>query len=513
MPHVQSATTDTAHLDRTSMMPSAPSSTTSIDASIMLRALEGTRWLVVDSNAQAAEAIARVLRTAGAQVKRVDVVGLQLSRLHTFDAQLVLVDEGQDLRFLQDRMVSHAALRWACTLSLPWSSLWQDASGDPNVEVLARAAYGWLDADRNVHDLACGEGDVFSTHNGALGAIRTLRAVSRANNVFRLSFAGEGAQGHVETAGNLLLGAWFQQGTEPMLMGAEALAGVIEMPEAAVTVRRKVRPKAPWFVLPIDEGLALALEVIRERRLGECDDSPTMRIDPELVAEAVRQEQNDAPSEAVISMPAHTMPAASIPSPAPHSQVGPRALVAAAILSVAATIILFARPAQGPVPPQAPAAQAVVLKPSAPATQAPPPDDRLRKTTLPTAARPLILGSTANEATANKPRAELPRTDPEAELSPSQFGDAESNLSHALATRAKAALLRRDLDEAYTLAERATVLRPRHPQYRLLLGDALAASERHEEALEQYKVGLSLRPDSRTLKQRLARTQAALDQY
>ncbi len=506
-------------------------------------ALDGTRWLVVDSQPQSrAQAIARELRAAGCHVRRVDVVGLQLARLSAFDAQLVLIDDGQDMRFLQERIGSHAGLRWANILRTAWPALWHDGSAKPDLEALARHALPLLEPDRALHELARGTGDLFEVPSEPLGPIRALRAVCMANDVFRVTFANEGAQGHVELAGKLLLGAWFQRGTDPMLMGAEALAGAIDMDSALVTVRRKVRPKAPWFVKPLDEALELALHSIRERRLGEHDDSPTMRIAPELIAEAVGDEALDPESEAtrimvVPSTPApgvqtpsthtpsaqalsaHTLsahtPSASTPIPSlPPARSGglprlsmPAALGALAVLGLLAAGLSLMRssaPTSAVTPGRASSQAEASVAPGAGAVLRTPIISKSQASAGAVIGRAAPKPSTAPLPTKRSPKAATPTA---------RLTDLQSRNITGLAARAKSALLSRDLVSARALAERAITLRPRRAEFRLLYGDVLAASDRHQEALAQYREGLRLRPQSRTLQQRLARVKAAQAQY
>ena len=110
--------------------------------------LGGTRWLLVANDAVSSDGLACALREFAAQVRLIDPAGLSLARLGAFDAQVVLSERGQDLRFLRERIAGHPVLRWATQLSLAWSELWSVNSDQPELGRLAHAALPLLEPDR-----------------------------------------------------------------------------------------------------------------------------------------------------------------------------------------------------------------------------------------------------------------------------------------------------------------------------------------------------------------------------
>lgn len=453
--------------------------------------LEGIRWLIVDSDHAAAAAIARELSLMGCHARLVDAVGLELSQLSVYDAHVVLVDETQDIRFLHERMEQHAGLRYAGVLRFSFAELWQKGAHKPDLSVLAEKVKSLLEPDVTLRARACGSENHFDTHTDAIGIIRCLRAIISGNDVFRVTLRTERCEAHIELAGHLVLGAWYESEGEPALMGEAALASAIELTDAAISVRRKVRPETPWLVLPLDAALEHALWVVRDRRVLEHDDSPTLRIPSPLMqaqvadADAETELEDDAEADVPLT---RAVPTVSIPAPprAPSRFLG---VAVFAALMVAGLLVVGMRRKQPLSRVDAePAALAAPVRTGA-----------VRATETPTASQPKLPSSVpelrneaANEAQAELASAPLPTP-------------ATATNAREVAAQATQALAAGDLDAAERWARRAIQLRPRKLQYEVLLGDVLAESGRMAEALAQYENALSKRPSSRTVKQRISR--------
>ena len=237
--------------------------------------LSGTRWLLVANDAVSSDGLACALRDASAQVRMIDPGGLSVARLGAFDAQVVLSERGQDLRFLRERIAGHPVLRWAAQLSLAWSELWSVNSTQPELGRLAHAALPWLEPDRALARVVRGGVSRFEVPLDRMGPVRALRVLCSEQDVFRAQFKSQHERGYVEVAGELVVSASFELDGFPQITGVQAFARVLELPCVRATVERRVRLSTPTLSLPFEKALELAVSDIRER---DGSDSPTLRM-------------------------------------------------------------------------------------------------------------------------------------------------------------------------------------------------------------------------------------------
>jgi len=468
---------------------------------------QGIRWLLVDSEAYALDVLARELRFAGGHVRHVDPVGLRLLELSRDDAHIVLVDESQDIRFLEDRIAFHTGFRWASILRLPFSELFARGDHAPDLDLLIERVAPLLASDRALAALACGPDGEFHSSADGLGVLRCLRAIATASDVFRVNLREADEEAQIELAGPLVLGARAERPLEPTLLGEEALALAIELHGAEITVRRKVRPETPWLVMPLDEALERALQLAHERRIASHDDSPTLRLpSPFVTVEQVEPALEPQESSLLDSTPptrnAQAIPTRNVPTVPMRPPRGRfdhvyRLLAAATLLAALTFFVVDRMQTSGP-------SNASAVVDALPVSASPGVASLgsvSKQGTEPLEKAPAINSKVAESPPAAPPVRAALATEP-ATPPPQQSGASE------LAATALKALARGELALARSAAERASSLRPRKLQYRVLLADVLAASGDTERALAEYERALAQRPGSRSIKQRIAKLRA-----
>jgi hypothetical protein len=516
-----------------------------------------SRWLLVAGDAVSADALACSLRELGALVRLIDPAGLAIARLGAFDAQVLLSERGQDLRFLRERLTSHPILRWTSQLSFPWAEIWEPETRIPALGRLAAMAQPWLEPERALQRVVRSGSSRFEVNLDRLGPVRALRRLSQERDVFRVVFSSQQERGTVEIAGELVVAASFELPGFPALSGVQAFARVLEVPVGRATVERRVRLSTPSVSLPFDQALELALVDIRERDGSE---SPTLRIPSPLslleVEEAGALSPVDGlavvrplepPQRAVSVAP----PPLVVPLP-PPTALGPELRESG--------VVGRGRPAPIELEPTEGVGRPLAQQP-APWTSlgAPLTSDSLRPTMITdevqrkrsrlswlgliAGALAVALGvmvatehlwqladeseqprtsvTRAGESTAKPaPPAilEKPVTPPAARLPaalpapvvpapPVPAAHEASSIDDAgeVERRLREALSAHDGAAAVRWGERLVELKPKRARHRLLYGDALAAAGRPAEALEQYRLAATWAPKSRQVRNRLSR--------
>jgi hypothetical protein len=523
--------------------------------------LADTRWLVVAGDAVSADALACALRELGAFVRLIDPAGLALARLGAFDAQVLLSERGQDLRFLRERLSSHPILRWTSQLSFPWVEIFEPQTRLPALGRLSQMALPWLEPERVLAKVARSGSSRFEVQLDRLGPIRALHRLSQERDVFRVVLSAQQERGMVELAGELVVGASFELPGFPPLSGVEAFARVLELPVARATVERRVRLSVPSISMPFEAALELALSDIRERDGSE---SPTLRI-PSPLSLMEPDEQALSPPEGLavvhpLDPPPRPVAIAPPPLKVPPLPMMPSALPPelrdSGVIGRGRPAPIEIEPTEGvgrPTPRPAPAPWPLSAPLSSDSLRPTMVDPPLRKSSrlswlgvLGAAlavtvaamigaeqvwelldepepqARPISAvtsrGETPVPAAAphivEKPVPAKAVAEPVAEAKgpvvpapPTPAADEAQELTDTseIELRLREAIDAEDAAAAVAWGQRLIELKPERARYRVLYGDALAAAGRSAEALEQYQLAHKWAPRSRLVKKRLAR--------
>jgi hypothetical protein len=438
--------------------------------------LHGSRWLVVEGEPGATEAIVAALESMGCVVRCLDAEGRKGPLLGPFDAQIVLSDSAQEARLLGERLRTHPGLRWASVLRFAWSSLWLPGETTPTVALLATRAHALLEPDRALGQLVRTAPASFTPSVETLGPVRTLRALCAHGDVLRVHFAAADRQARVEVGGGLVLNATFQDRDGRVIAGEEAFAAVLELVHAEVTVERRERPEVLSLVAPVEEALALAM-ISRPPRFDVEAPRPLPTLPPpRVVLEEPRAR------EALASRPApQARLAANTLDDERPKRLGPAAAVAGALIGATLGVVIAYRATR-----------------ESPAPEAPPPALTTGQVEAAPAEEPAV-------AAAARP---APRAPAEAAARPvaGRVGEPPPGTpARELERHVRRALEAGETSQAVRWAERAVAMRKKRWEYRLLYGDALAADGQPERALRQYAAALARRPGERTILERIER--------
>lgn len=523
-------------------------------------ALKGTRWLVVDTDATCADALACALRDQGAQARLVDLAGGGLRRLQGWDAQLVLADARARLDPLRRELAIEPSLRWASLLPVDWQQLWPDFAEAPALGVLGELAHPLLKADRTLHELALGAAPAFSAPLDQIGPVRILRAVQDAPDVFRVRFDSGQLAAYVEMANGLVLNAVAKQrGGAGSAFGQQAMRRILELRDGKASVQRRARPEGLSLVMPLEQALAESSKQARQHRSVRVQAAADLAEPPQAVITGdtvvrsgrVRKRVTTALDGALGTKVRHSPTAWLLATLAVLGLFGLGYAMARWPMRYATPAPRAAQSSPVPPPVQPPAAASPApLKTAA--------DPKPQKQSGTPALVPVALGTTpaasgpralpaADKSAASRADARVaseaaepglsdlkPPADPtpgapphgtpwersrklakraastsDAAEAQAMFEEAlalDPNNPHALVGRARGLVAsKQDLPRALQLAERAVQLRRRRAEYRLVYGDALWAAGDPRAARRQYRVARTLRPNSRQVRERLRR--------
>jgi hypothetical protein len=510
--------------------------------------LRNTRWVLVASDPVNADALACSLRELNAHVRLIDPAGLALSRLGSFDAQLLFSDRGQDLRFLRERVLAHPVLRWTSQVSMPWSELWEPGNTAPLLGKLVQVAVPALDPDRELLKTLRSGNLRFEARLDGLGPVRALRLLCEERDIFRVHLNGAHERGGVEIAGDLIVGAYFELSGFPPLTGVQAFARVLELACQRMTVERRVRLEAPSLSMPFEQALELAVCDIRER---DGSDSPTLRMASPLALltpggvtseeanelitglEIDVQETADAPWDSGViarqqqqalldargrTLLAHddTVDARLRPSTTDSLRptvvtMGMRAKGMSFRLQWVALVLMAAFVTAGAML----AAERMWRLESSSDQKRHVESHATRRENRANAQQPSVASASATER-ANKrpeprpaPREPAParheRPSEPAAVAQSDDSDTDTDDPYEVERTARAALSRSDGQAALRLTERLVALRPKRARYRVLYGDALAMNGQTQAAMSQYQIAYEHAPKSHMVKSRMQR--------
>ncbi|NNE17133.1 MAG: hypothetical protein HKN10_01530, partial [Myxococcales bacterium] len=228
-----------------------------------LKALYGSRVVVLDSNELRAEKLATVLSSRGVQIAAADFSTAVIPRIREVDPQVVVLDSsavgGQGVDFVR-AMRKDPQLRWASMLVVRWEDFWPTSESDaePDLPQLASRLLPMIDQDAEQARRAEREVD-FDTRLELIGPGRLLRALGSVPGVRRVSISGSGRSIDVDIADNSILGAYatLDEGTKQTLQGIPALLALWGLNAGRVSVREQDLPSVANVMMPVDEALGV----------------------------------------------------------------------------------------------------------------------------------------------------------------------------------------------------------------------------------------------------------------
>ncbi|MGB3051223.1 MAG: tetratricopeptide repeat protein [Polyangiales bacterium] len=228
-----------------------------------LKALYGSRVVVLDSNELRAEKLAAVLSSRGVQIAAADFSTAVIPRIREVDPQVVVLDSsavgGQGVDFVR-AMRKDPQLRWASMLVVRWEDFWPTSESDaePDLPQLASRLLPMIDQDAEQARRAENEID-FDTRLELIGPGRLLRALGSVPGVRRVSISGSRRNIDVDIADNSIVGAYatLDEGTKQTLQGIPALLALWGLNAGRVSVREQDLPSVANIMMPVDEALGV----------------------------------------------------------------------------------------------------------------------------------------------------------------------------------------------------------------------------------------------------------------
>ena len=260
-----------------------------------LKALYGSRVVVLDSNELRAEKLATVLSARGVQIAAADFSAAVIPRIREVDPQVVVLDSsavgGQGLEFVR-AMRKDPQLRWASMLVVRWEDFWPTSESDaePDLPQLAGRLLPMIDQDAEQARRAKDEVD-FDTRLELIGPGRLLRALGSVPGVRRVSINGSRRNIEIDIADNSIVGAYatLDEGTKQTLQGIPALLAAWGLNAGRVSVREQDLPSVANIMMPVDEALGVI-----SHQLGFADGDAGVEVNAATIPPGVPEAEEHA---------------------------------------------------------------------------------------------------------------------------------------------------------------------------------------------------------------------------
>jgi len=260
-----------------------------------LKALSGSRVVVLDSNELRAEKLATVLSSRGVQIAAADFSTAVIPRIREVDPQVVVLDSsavgGQGVEFVR-AMRKDPQLRWASMLVVRWEDFWPTSESDaePDLPQLAGRLLPMIDQDAEQARRAENEVD-FDTRLELIGPGRLLRALGSVPGVRRVSISGSRRSVDVDIADNSIVGAYatLDEGTKQTLQGIPALLALWGLNAGRVSVREQDLPSVANIMMPVDEALGVI-----SHQLGFADGAAGIEVNAATIPPHVPEAEEHA---------------------------------------------------------------------------------------------------------------------------------------------------------------------------------------------------------------------------
>lgn len=225
-----------------------------------LSILQGLRIILVDSDASRADTLSQELRARGAVVAVADPSARGIERARGLDPQVVIVDAaGMDgTGFEVVRAIRRdVRLRWAAMLVAPWGEIWPENAATPDLAELALRLAPLVLHDRELRTRATEE-QKFDARLEVTGPCRMLRVLASLTGPFHVHVQSRKASVDIDVAEGLIVGARATRAAGDALEGTQALAALLVMASARVTIERRPNPATANVMAPVEEALARA---------------------------------------------------------------------------------------------------------------------------------------------------------------------------------------------------------------------------------------------------------------
>lgn len=221
--------------------------------------LEGLRFLLLDTDATRADALASELRQRKAIVVVSDGSIQGLERARVLDPDVVLVDSlgMEGARFdLARQLRTDVRLRWASLVVVPWEELWT-RDGAPDIRKLTERVAPLVVPDRVLRERAMTERS-FETRLEATGPSRLIRALATLPGPFHVSVRSPKAVIEIDVAEGLIVGATGATAKGERLEAMRALSALVALGSGRARIELRTHASTANLMSPVQQAFAMA---------------------------------------------------------------------------------------------------------------------------------------------------------------------------------------------------------------------------------------------------------------
>ncbi len=222
--------------------------------------LSGRRFLLIEKSPTRADDLVQALRECGALVVVIDGEGDGVARARAVDPDVAIVDErgvggwaAGALRAIR----RDARLKWASLLVVRGEELFPEGRPGPDVNWLAAAIRPLIAGEEMIAARVASDAP-FDLRLETAGPVRLLRALSRTGRTLHVIARSPRATVEVDLAEGLVVGAVGRLEGGVEIAGAVAIAALLALGAARVSVSRRAAPSVANIMAPVDDAIAAA---------------------------------------------------------------------------------------------------------------------------------------------------------------------------------------------------------------------------------------------------------------
>ncbi len=262
----------------------------------------GLHVLLISEDESRTQALGKVLREQQARVGNLKISARDPIALRGADVLVIDTRSAQRTQPRVNEMRADVRARWASVINLDFAKVVSD-SGAVQFAVLENAVAPVTAADRALTERARKE-QGFSTELLPLGPTRVLRALGMAGTTLQVEFtAGQDLKASLTLSNELLVNCFLERGGTRW-EAWKALARVLGLSDATVTISRLQHPSSMNIMEPLDHALQTAAQE-RATAAAELRDEEPSAIKPE-------RKDDPAPANPFNASGAATAPVAAL---------------------------------------------------------------------------------------------------------------------------------------------------------------------------------------------------------
>jgi DNA-binding response OmpR family regulator len=222
--------------------------------------LAGRRLLLIERSPARADDLVQALRDRGAHVVVIDGEGDGIERARVVDPDVAIVDErgvGGWAAGALRAMRKDSRLRWASLLVVRGEELFPEGRPGPDVHRLAAGIRPLIAPEELIASRSAADAP-FDLRLETAGPVRLLRALTRTGRTLHAIAKSPRATIEIDVAEGLVVGAIARVEGAGEVAGAAAIAALLALGVARVSVSPRAAPSVANIMAPVDDALAAA---------------------------------------------------------------------------------------------------------------------------------------------------------------------------------------------------------------------------------------------------------------